>query len=113
MDDDGRRDPAEDQPELRAAPSDPDPAPGPGAEPEPGEPEPPVQYRMRRAPRYRSFGLTGVVAGVVIGLILALSQPTDGTYSQRTIAGYFAASFALLGAMAGRGAAVLAERRRR
>jgi di/tricarboxylate transporter len=76
---------------------------------EPGEP---VRLRMRRAPKYRAFGLTGVIVGVVIGLVLAFSREAGADYSQQTIAGYFAASFGLVGALIGLGLAVVADRRR-
>jgi hypothetical protein len=71
------------------------------------------QFRLRRAPRYRSFGITGVGIGVIVGLILAFSRPANDDYSAQTIAGYFAASFGLIGALIGLGAAVFAERRRK
>jgi hypothetical protein len=72
----------------------------------------PVRLRLRRAPRYRAFGFTGAGIGVLAGVILALSFTASGDYSIRTIAGYFAASFGLVGALIGLGAAVLIERRR-
>ncbi len=76
------------------------------------EPSGPVTYRMRRAPRYRAFGLTGLVIGVILGAVLAVSSPASGDYSSQTILGYFVAIFALLGALLGSGAAVLLDRRK-
>jgi hypothetical protein len=77
------------------------------------EPPAPEEYRMRRAPKYLPFGLTGIVLGVVVGLLLAYSRPADGDYSQQTVAGYFAAILGLVGALLGFGVAILIERRRR
>ncbi len=71
-----------------------------------------TRLRLRRAPRYRSFGLTGTILGVVAGVVLALSFTAASNYSMQTIAGYFAAIFGLIGAVAGLGLAVLIERRR-
>jgi hypothetical protein len=72
----------------------------------------PSQFRLRRAPRYRPFGLTGALIGVVAGLILALSFTAASNYSMQTIAGYFAAILGLAGTVVGLGVAVLIERRR-
>ena len=96
----------------RDAPVPPPEAHAPGQPPaaQPPGAQPPGQYRLRRAPRYRSFGLTGVVAGAVVGLIVAYSQPAVGDYSSRTIAGYFGVSCALIGGLAGLAAALLLER---
>ena len=71
----------------------------------------PTQLRLRRAPRYRPFGLTGAFIGVVAGVVLALSFTATSDYSMQTIAGYFAAMFGLLGLVLGLGVAVLIERR--
>lgn len=98
----------------------PDAAPPGGAPQRPGEPgaaEPgteetgPRVLRMRRAPRYRAFGFTGTALGVLVGVVVALSFSATSDYSTRTIAGYFAAIFALFGAVVGLGLAVLIERR--
>jgi outer membrane biosynthesis protein TonB len=101
----------------------PDPQPVPDAQPEAGpepapeaglqQPEPgPARLRMRRAPRYLPFGLTGAVIGVGAGVILALSFTAASNYSIQTITGYFAAILGLIGTVAGLGLAVLVERRR-
>jgi hypothetical protein len=72
-----------------------------------------VQYgRVRRAPRYGSFVVTGAVVGVAIALILSLSRPATGEFSQNSVVGYVAATLGLLGALAGAGVAVLLDRRR-
>jgi hypothetical protein len=78
----------------------------------PAQPTGPAQLRMRRAPRYRAFGGTGAGIGVLAGVILALSFTATSDYSIRTIVGYFAAIFGLVGVTAGLAAAVLIERRR-
>jgi len=75
------------------------------------DPGTPTQLRLRRAPRYRPFGLTGAFIGVVAGVVLALSFTAASNYSMQTIAGYFAAIFGLLGVVLGLGLAVLIERR--
>ena len=67
---------------------------------------------MRRAPRYRAFGLTGALLGVAVGVVLALSFTVASDYSIQTIVGYFAAIFGLCGTVLGLGLAVLIERRR-
>jgi hypothetical protein len=70
------------------------------------------QLRLRRAPRYGQFGLTGALIGVLAGLVLALSFTAASNYSMQTIAGYFAAILGLIGAVLALGVAVLFERRR-
>jgi hypothetical protein len=130
MADDARTRAAEDGPvEGQGAAT--DKAVDPGVEPRPdagsgdGEPDRAVdpagaaadrvsgtQLRLRRAPRYGAFGLTGMIFGVVAGVVLALSFTAASNYSMQTIAGYFAAIFGLVGALSGLGVAVLIERRR-
>jgi hypothetical protein len=79
---------------------------------EPGESDAPVRFRLRRAPRYRAFGFTGAGLGIILGIVLGFTLRTSGDqYSAQTIAGYFAASFGLIGALLGLGLAVLVERR--
>lgn len=90
-------------------------ASGVGAASEPVTPDQipsPTQLRLRRAPRYRPFGITGAVLGVLAGVVLALSFTAASDYSMQTIVGYFAAIFGLIGAVVGLGVAVLIERRR-
>jgi hypothetical protein len=91
---------------------DPQPEPRPGAAEDVDVETGPAQLRLRRAPRYRRFGLTGVLAGVLTGVVLALSFTVASDYSIQTIAGYFAAILGLVGALLGLGLAVLIERRR-
>jgi hypothetical protein len=79
-------------------------------------PEGAVEVRLRRAPRYRAFVVTGIVLGVLIGavLVLAVGAPVgDREYSDGTLLRYFGAIGGLLGAVLGAAAALLVERRRR
>ena len=90
-----------------------EPGGGPPSEADPELPAGPVQLRLRRAPRYLPFGLTGALIGVIAGVVLALSFSATSDYSIQTIAGYFAAILGLIGALAALTLAVLLERRRR
>jgi hypothetical protein len=67
--------------------------------------------RVRRAPRYGSFVVTGVIIGVVIAVILSFSRPTTGQFSSNSVVGYVAAIFGLLGALIGAALAVILDRR--
>jgi hypothetical protein len=78
----------------------------------PGEPAGVRYGRLRRAPRYGSFVVTGAVIGAVIGLVLSVSRPSTGQFSQNSVIGYVAATLGLLGALLGAGVAVLLDRRR-
>jgi hypothetical protein len=86
-----------------------------GAEaPDSGETPRPVQVRIRRAPRYRSF----VVAGAVLGVIVAVVTTTvlgdgDPRFSPSTVTGYLAAIGLLIGGLLGATVAVLVDRPRR
>ena len=66
--------------------------------------------RRRRAPRYRSFGVTGALVGVAAGVVLGLFREPRGDYTQQAIVGYFATALGLIGALAGLAVALLAER---
>jgi len=79
------------------------------------EPSPPPDrqtFRHRRAPRYRAFGITGGLIGLVIGLVLAFAGEPPQDYSRQSLIGYFGVSLMLVGALLGLGVAVLSERRR-
>ena len=69
--------------------------------------------RPRRAPRYGSFVASGALLGIVLGVIVSLSQPATGQFSQNSVVGYVAAIFGLIGALAGAALAVLLDRRAR
>jgi hypothetical protein len=103
---------------VSESPSEPAPEPEVAApEPEVAGPEParaPVQVRVRRAPRYRAFVLTGALIGAIAGIVasLLLGDPTS-LFSSGTTTGYLAAIGLLLGALLGGAVAVLVERPRR
>ena len=74
-------------------------------------PQAPQPVTLRRAPRYRAFIGTGAAIGVILGVVLTGAFPDDGHFSTAAVTGYLAVSLALVGALAGAGAAVLLERR--
>jgi protein-S-isoprenylcysteine O-methyltransferase Ste14 len=70
-----------------------------------------VQVTRRRAPRFRSFALTGlVIAFVLAGGIAVVTPPSDG-YSQQALFGYLFCAFGLVFVLLGALVAVLADRR--
>lgn len=73
-----------------------------------------TQVRLRRAPRYRAFVLTGIVLGVIAAAVIVFSGlfPLHEEDSVGTVFGYFAAVLSLVGGLMGAGAAILVERRR-
>ncbi|HVN12721.1 MAG TPA: hypothetical protein VMT69_11555 [Kineosporiaceae bacterium] len=74
----------------------------------------PVRVRIRRAPRYRSFVLSGAVVGVLAGVIISMVlRDPDTRFSPSTVTGYLAAIGLLLGGLLGAAVAVLVERPRR
>lgn len=75
--------------------------------------QPAPSYRMRRAPLYRPFILTGFGLGLVAGVILGVTGPDMAKYSTATQAGYLGVLFGLLGGVLGGVVAVLLERRPR
>ena len=92
-----------------------DPPTGSRTPPPDGAPQqpPPTPVRLRRAPRYRAFVLTGVVAGVVLAGVLSVLLPGGTSPSGRSPEGYLVALLALLGGVVGAAVAVLVERPRR
>jgi hypothetical protein len=56
---------------------------------------------------------SGALLGIVLGVIVSLSQPATGQFSQNSVVGYVAAIFGLIGALAGAALAVLLDRRAR
>ena len=72
----------------------------------------PAPLRLRRAPRYRAFVLTGVLFGVLAALLATALAPPTGDGRSGSVLGYLAVSLGLLGGLVGAGAALLAERRR-
>jgi hypothetical protein len=104
--------PSEAAPATDASPGPAGPPPASSAaDPAAADPAAATRLRLRRAPRYRRFGLTGALIGVIAGVILALSFPVASNYSMQTIAGYFAAILGLIGTVLGLGLSVLIERR--
>jgi hypothetical protein len=86
-----------------------EPVDGPDADPESTAF---VQVTRRRAPRYRSFVLTGIGLAALVSLVVAVvSSPADG-YSQRQLFGFLLVSLGVVGAIVGGLVAVLVERRR-
>jgi hypothetical protein len=87
----------------------PDAPPGDG-----GPPEGALRVRLRRAPRYRAFTLTGAGVGLFLGILVSLIYgTTDGRFTERALAGYLGVIGLLVGGILGAGAALLAERRAR
>jgi hypothetical protein len=74
-----------------------------------------VAVTRRSAPKYRAFGLTGLLAGVAAGVAVALGfdRPENAEYTERAIAGYFGTGLGLIGLLLGLAVALLVERRRR
>lgn len=79
------------------------------------QPERPV--RVRRAPRYRAFGLTGLLAGVVLALLLDVLagdpvQQPQTSFGPGSALAYLLFGLGLLGLVLGLGLALVVERRR-
>ena len=88
-----------------------DPLGDPPGDPLGGAPAAGRVGKVRRAPRYRAFILTGLLAGVTLGTVLSLVVPGgDGSYSTGAVLVYLDGVTALLGAAAGAALAVLVER---
>ena len=73
----------------------------------------PQRVLLRRAPRYRAFVSTGILAGLAVALVLSRFSPSGTGFSGGSTLGYLAMVLALLGAMLGAAVAVLVERPRR
>jgi membrane associated rhomboid family serine protease len=84
----------------------------PAAQAPEGDGDAPQVLRLRRAPRYRAFVLTGALVAAGIGALATLAYPVSGDYSLRTVVGYVAAVCGLLGALIGASLALLVERGR-
>ncbi len=70
----------------------------------------PQQVRIRRAPRYRAFTLSGIVLGMIAGAVLAGTRPPSGVSTSATMV-YLVLGLALIGGLVGAGVALLLERR--
>jgi len=64
-----------------------------------------------RTPRFRSFLLTGGLAGLLLGVFLGVSGPEDPRYETSAAAGFLGLFCAALGVLAGGLVAVLLDRR--
>ena len=68
--------------------------------------------RVRRAPRYRAFVLTGVAAGLLAALAVGVAHAVTAGTSVGSGLVYLLLGFGLIGSLVGAGSAVLVERRR-
>jgi hypothetical protein len=73
----------------------------------------PARLRMRRAPKYRAFVLSGIVIGVLAALVAVALAPDTGDGRGGSVLGYLAVSLGALGALLGGAAALLLEGRAR
>ena len=73
----------------------------------------PRRVRLRRAPRYRAFVFTGVLAGLVIALVLSAVTADSVQPTNRSVLVYLVLILALVGGVIGGGLALLVERPRR
>ncbi|GAB7193017.1 hypothetical protein NUM3379_37260 [Kineococcus sp. NUM-3379] len=90
-----------------------EPAPGPAGAPVDGAGVPAGRpVRLRRAPRYGAFVLTGLLAALVVSALVAALATPSGGYSRLALFGYLAVALGLVGAVLGGLVAVLLERRR-
>jgi hypothetical protein len=71
-----------------------------------------IEVDYRRAPRFGPFVASGVVLGVIVGLVVASFGTVPKGYSLSTVLGFFGTVFALVGGLLGGAAAVLVDRRR-
>lgn len=67
--------------------------------------------RVRRAPRYVSFIVTGVAVAVLASLVIVLTLPLNPEYSATATFGYVATVLGLVGGLLGGAVAVLLDRR--
>lgn len=91
-----------------AEPADAQPAPGPEELARRAEPA-----TVRRAPRYRAFVLAGLVVGLLVAVVLVLARVDPDRAGAGPAAAIAALGLATCGALAGAVAAVLADRRSR
>ena len=81
----------------------------------PEEADRPVPVRVRRAPKFARFIITGAALGVLLGFVVSAVTsvtPADGQVGGKTVTGYLAMIGLLLGGVLGAGLAVLADRSR-
>jgi len=70
-----------------------------------------TQVRLRRAPRYRAFVLTGTALGLIAAGVLVTVLPVHPGASSWTVFLYLALGLGVIGALLGAVSAVLVERR--
>lgn len=69
-----------------------------------------VRRRVRRAPDFRRFIITGAIVGLIVGVIIANTGPDAQGYSARTGAALIGGVLAALGALVGAIVALVLER---
>lgn len=69
-----------------------------------------MRRRIRRAPNFAQFIITGALIGVIAGLVTG-AQGESGAYSDATAMGMFAVLFGGIGALLFAGLAVVLDRR--
>lgn len=69
-----------------------------------------VRRRVRRAPDFRRFIITGAIVGFIVGAIIASGGPDIQGYSDRTGVALIGGVLAALGALAGAVVALILER---
>jgi hypothetical protein len=69
-----------------------------------------VRRRVRRAPDFRRFTITGAIVGLIVGVIIANGGPNIQGYSDRTGIALIGGVLAAFGALAGAVIALILER---
>jgi hypothetical protein len=67
--------------------------------------------KVRSAPKFMAFLLTGGLAGLLIGFLLSVIGPVDASYDATAVLGFLGLIFAGLGMLVGAIIAVLLDRR--
>ena len=68
-----------------------------------------VRVRVRRAPRYPAFLVTGTVLGLLVAVVSGFTGPVDPTVGRGQLVGYLAIGFGLLGLLLGALVAIAIE----
>lgn len=72
----------------------------------------PARYRLRRAPRFGPFLLTGAVIGIIAGVLVDLLGPAAPGIDSTSALAFFAVIGGLVGTLLAAIVAVLLDRRR-